>query len=74
MAEEPGGNGEGPTAPKDSMSAQTLAFPALALDEENRKEEIERAAREDMEEDMRRQQGTAARTLFHQRRGDDDTL
>lgn len=75
MAEELGEDGNDSATLDISMSDETATFPTLSLVEDSRMEGIEDAAREDIEEDvLRHTKGHAARTLFHQRRGDDDTL
>jgi hypothetical protein len=61
--------------PIGRLEAQILEFPTLALDEDQEMEDVENAAQEDIEANTnRRRRGPAARTLYHQPRGDDDTL
>jgi hypothetical protein len=69
MAEEPGGNGT-ETAPRDTSMADQI----LTHHEDNCLEGIENGALEDTEEESQHHQKISARTMFHQRRNDDDTL
>jgi hypothetical protein len=67
------GNGLQPTASNDSMLAQTQEFPSLPSDEDSQSSDIENAAREDIS-NFKRSHKAPAKTVFHQRRGDDDTM
>jgi len=72
MAEEPHGEGLQQTAANELRPEQISAIPPLALDKNASMPYATNQASDDAEE--RHQLVAATRTLFHQQRGDDDTL
>lgn len=70
MAEEPSRLGTEATAPSTSVSDQ-----AQVLDKDDRMDDVDITLQEDVEEETQRyHRAPVARTMFRQRRGDDDTL
>lgn len=65
-------NGAQPgSSSEDSLPTKIAAIP-LVLDDDSMS--IDSVGREDLEEEIVRQRVHAARTLFHQSRGDNDTV